>query len=48
MKKPETIKKFADLGAEATVTTPKEFADYIAAETIRWKTVIEKANLAVK
>ena len=48
MKKPETIKKFADLGAEATVTTPKEFADYIAAETIRWKTVIEKANLAIK
>lgn len=48
MQKPETIKKFAELGAEATVTTPKEFADYIASETIRWKSVIEKANLAVK
>ena len=48
MKKPETIKKFSEAGAEAVTTSPKEFADYIAAETNKWKAVIEKANLTVK
>lgn len=48
MKKPETIKKFSEVGAEALATTPKEFADYIAAEMDKWKIVIEKANLQVK
>ncbi|WP_319240858.1 tripartite tricarboxylate transporter substrate binding protein [uncultured Propionivibrio sp.] len=48
MKKPETIKKFSEAGAEAVATSPKEFADYIAAEMAKWKAVIEKANLQVK
>ena len=48
MKKPETIKKFSEAGAEAVATSPKEFADYIAAEMDKWKIVIEKANLNVK
>jgi len=48
MKKPETIKKFSEAGAEAVATSPKEFADYIAAEMTKWKAVIEKANLQVK
>ena len=48
MKKPETIKKFSELGAEAMATTPKEFADYIAAEMAKWKVVIDKANIVVK
>ena len=48
MRKPETIKKFSELGAEALATTPKEFTDYIEAEMLRWKIVIDKANLVVK
>lgn len=48
MKKPETIKKFSELGAEAVATSPKEFTDYITAEMSKWKVVIEKANLQVK
>ena len=48
MKKPETIKKFSELGAEAVAMNPKEFSDYIAAEMDKWKVVIEKANIVVK
>ena len=48
MKKPETIKKFSELGAEALATTPKEFTDYITAEMDKWKVVIEKANIVIK
>ena len=48
MKKPETIKKFSEAGAEAVATSPKEFSDYIAAEMDKWKVVIEKANIVVK
>ena len=48
MKKPETIKKFSELGAEALAMNSKEFADYIAAEMDKWKVVIEKANIVVK
>ena len=48
MKKPETIKKFSDVGAEAVATTPAEFTAYIEAELGKWKAVIDKANLAGK
>lgn len=48
MKKPETIKKFSEAGAEAVATSPKEFADYIASEMNKWKIVIDEAGLKVK
>jgi tripartite-type tricarboxylate transporter receptor subunit TctC len=48
MKKPETIKKFAEMGAEAVHKSPKEFRDHIASELQVWKGVIEKANIQVK
>lgn len=48
MKKPETIKKFSDLGAEAVALSSKEFTDYINAEMDKWKVVIDKAGLAGK
>ncbi len=48
MKKPETIKKFSELGAEALAMNSKEFADYLAAEMDKWTVVIEKANIVVK
>ena len=48
MGKPETVKKFADLGAEAVHKSPKEFEEHIAKELTLWKGVIEKANVQVK
>jgi tripartite-type tricarboxylate transporter receptor subunit TctC len=45
MKRPETVKKMAELGAVAVAVGPDEFAAYIASETKRWRTVIEAANI---
>jgi tripartite-type tricarboxylate transporter receptor subunit TctC len=45
MKRPETAKKMAELGAVAVAVEPDEFARYIASETKRWRTVIEAANI---
>jgi hypothetical protein len=35
----------AELGAVAVAVDSKPFADYIASETVRWKKVIEAANI---
>jgi tripartite-type tricarboxylate transporter receptor subunit TctC len=48
VEKPETVKKFADLGAEAVHKTPEEFTEHIKSEIDVWKSVIEKANIQVK
>lgn len=45
MKRPETVKKMAELGAVAVAVGPDEFAAYITSETKRWRTVIEAANI---
>jgi tripartite-type tricarboxylate transporter receptor subunit TctC len=45
MKRPETVKKMAELGAVAVAVEPDAFAGYIASETKRWRTVIEAANI---
>lgn len=45
MKRPETKKKMAELGAVAVAVEPDEFARYIASETKHWRTVIEAANI---
>ena len=45
MQLPETVQKFNELGASAVATSPEAFAAYIAAETERWKRVIETANV---
>jgi tripartite-type tricarboxylate transporter receptor subunit TctC len=45
MQQPETVAKMAELGAVAVAVDSKPFADYIASETVRWKKVIEAANI---
>ncbi len=47
MKQPETVQKLAELGAIAVAKEPDEFAAYIAAETARWKKVIEAAAIKI-
>jgi tripartite-type tricarboxylate transporter receptor subunit TctC len=45
MGRPETVRKFQELGAAAVATSPAAFADHIRAETLRWRGVIEKAGI---
>ena len=45
LKDPEVAKKFDEIGFEVVGNTPKEFADFQAAEVKRWKEVIEKGNI---
>jgi tripartite-type tricarboxylate transporter receptor subunit TctC len=45
MKRPETVKKIAEIGAVAVAIEPDAFAAYIASETKRWRAVIETANI---
>lgn len=47
MKRPETAKKFEEVGAVAVSIGPSEFAAYIGSETERWKKVIETANIKI-
>ena len=44
---PETKKKMAELGATAVAIPQDDFTKYIASETARWKTVMEKANVTM-
>ncbi len=45
---PEIGTRLASEGAEATPTSPKVFADLIASELARWRTVIEKGGVKVE
>ncbi|MGM5026621.1 Bug family tripartite tricarboxylate transporter substrate binding protein [Tardiphaga sp. 862_B3_N4_1] len=47
MSLPETKKKMAELGAVAVAIPQDEFTKYIASETLRWKGVMEKANVTM-
>lgn len=45
MKRAETQQKMVELGAVAVAREPGEFGSYIAAETARWKKVIDTAQI---
>jgi tripartite-type tricarboxylate transporter receptor subunit TctC len=45
LKDPEVVRKFDEIGFEVVANTPKEFADFQAAEVRRWKDVIDKGNI---
>lgn len=45
MKRAETQQKMVELGAVAVAREPGEFGSYIAAETARWKKVIDAAQI---
>ena len=42
---PDVRQRLADLGATASPDTPEEFRSFIAAETEKWKGVVEFAGL---
>jgi tripartite-type tricarboxylate transporter receptor subunit TctC len=48
MKQPDTVQKMAELGAIAVAKEPDEFSKYIAAETVRWKKVIDTAAIKIE
>jgi tripartite-type tricarboxylate transporter receptor subunit TctC len=48
MQQPETVQKMAELGATAVAVDSEPFKAYIAAETARWKKVIEAANIKLE
>lgn len=47
LKLSDVHERLTSLGAEIVGTKPKEFADWMAVERIRWKKVIEGANISL-
>jgi tripartite-type tricarboxylate transporter receptor subunit TctC len=47
LKLPDVQQKFIDQGAEVVGNSPREMSDFIANERIRWKKVIESANVTM-
>lgn len=45
LKDAEVARKFDEIGFEVVASSPKEFADFQAAEVKRWKDVIDKGNI---
>jgi tripartite-type tricarboxylate transporter receptor subunit TctC len=43
----EIKKRFAEVGAEPVGNTPQQFADFMAAETIKWAKVVKAAGARV-
>ncbi|UUX94491.1 Bug family tripartite tricarboxylate transporter substrate binding protein [Aquabacterium sp. J223] len=47
VKTQEVQKRFADLGGEGVGGTPAELATFLAAESARWREVVQRANVSV-
>jgi tripartite-type tricarboxylate transporter receptor subunit TctC len=47
MKDPKLIARFADLGGVPKPMTPDEYGKFIAAETEKWRKVVEFAGVSV-
>jgi tripartite-type tricarboxylate transporter receptor subunit TctC len=47
LKMPDVQQKFVDQGAEVVGNSPKEMAEFIAGERVRWKKVIDTANVTM-
>ncbi|MEY2883630.1 MAG: hypothetical protein RL490_1354, partial [Pseudomonadota bacterium] len=47
LKKPEVMERFAKVGATPVGGTPKQLADFIAAETRKWKEVVKTSGAKV-
>jgi tripartite-type tricarboxylate transporter receptor subunit TctC len=45
---PETRKRLVELGGEPLIGTPQAFGDMIAAESVKWKKVVEFAGIKVE
>lgn len=47
VKKPDVIERFAKLGATPVGGTPKQLGDFIAAETQKWKSVVQASGAKI-
>ena len=47
LKKPEVVERFTKLGATPVGGTPKQLGDFIAAETTKWKKVVQVSGAKV-
>lgn len=47
LKDPEVIEKFQAQGAQVTIDTPEQFAEFIAAETEKWADVVKRSGATV-
>lgn len=47
LKLPQVRDRFQSAGAQAVTSTPEEFADYIASETVKWGKVAKSARIAL-
>ena len=48
LREPETVERFAGIGAEVLPSTPEEFAAFIRAEYARWGEVIRRAGIKLE
>jgi len=47
LKDPEVVEKFQAQGAQVTIDTPEQFAEFIAAETEKWADVVKRSGATV-
>lgn len=47
LKMPDVRERLTSLGAEVVATTPQQFSDWIIEERVRWKRVIDSANISL-
>lgn len=45
MKDPDTVKKFAEQGADVVTTSPEEFGRFVQSEIEKWTKVVKAANI---
>ncbi|MFO1286022.1 MAG: tripartite tricarboxylate transporter substrate-binding protein [Rubrivivax sp.] len=48
LRDPEVRKKLADIGATTLGGTRQQLADHLAAETAKWKRVVQEANIQLQ
>jgi tripartite-type tricarboxylate transporter receptor subunit TctC len=45
VKRPEMVRRMAELGCEPATSSPAQFADWIRAEVAKWRDVVRAANI---
>jgi tripartite-type tricarboxylate transporter receptor subunit TctC len=47
LRQPDAVAKLASLGSESVAGSPEDFRNLIAAEIVKWRTVIQKGGIRV-
>ena len=47
LKDPKLVARFAEIGGVPTPMTPEDYGKHIAAETVKWRKVVEFAGASV-